>query len=171
MLVKHILRRGNEAIHAFKKSMNDVICGKIIHVAKMATKNESSVDFDFAVCSTYIPYIKRNIFFIQCTPYSCGVYHIWFNSNQIPVQLYLILDLRDKVWLVYRAFTHRSRGGCTFSKATDHYSKTIQYNIPEIIIPEMKLKEQTIVCFCTLQKSNILEMNIAVRIRTHTHKD
>ena len=57
----------------------------------------------------------------QHTPHSCGVYHIWFPSNQIPVQLYLILDLRDKVWLVYRAFKHRSRGGCTFSKATDHY--------------------------------------------------
>ena len=57
----------------------------------------------------------------QHTPHSCGVYHIWFPSNQIPVQLYLILDLRDKVWLVYRAFKHRSRGGCTFSKATDQY--------------------------------------------------
>ena len=45
-------------IHAFNKSgrhlefsMNDVIRGKIIHVAKMATKNESSADDDFAVCS------------------------------------------------------------------------------------------------------------------------
>ena len=45
-------------IHAFNKSghhlelsMNDVIRGKIIHVAKMATKDESSVDVDFAVCS------------------------------------------------------------------------------------------------------------------------
>ena len=34
---------------------------------------------------------------------SCGVYNIWFPSNQIPVQFYLTLDLRDKVWLVYRA--------------------------------------------------------------------
>ena len=31
--------------------MNDVIRGKIIHVAKMAIKDESSVDVDFAVCS------------------------------------------------------------------------------------------------------------------------
>ena len=31
--------------------MNDVIRGKIIRVAKMATKDESSVDDDFAVCS------------------------------------------------------------------------------------------------------------------------
>ena len=31
--------------------MNDVIRGKIIHVAKMATKDESSVDVDFTVCS------------------------------------------------------------------------------------------------------------------------
>ena len=45
-------------IHAFNKSgrhlefsTNDVIRGKIIHVAKMATKDESSVDVDFAVCS------------------------------------------------------------------------------------------------------------------------
>ena len=45
-------------IHAFNKSgrhlelsMNDVIRGKIIHVAKMATKGENSVDVDFAVCS------------------------------------------------------------------------------------------------------------------------
>ena len=38
------------------------------------------------------------------TSHSCGVYHIWFPLNQIPVQL--ILYLRDKVWLVYRAFKH-----------------------------------------------------------------
>ena len=55
------------------------------------------------------------------TPHSCGVYHIWFPSNQIPIQLRLILDLRDKVWLVYRAFKHRSREGFSLSKATDHY--------------------------------------------------
>ena len=50
--------------------MNDVIRGKITHVAKMATKCESSVDVDFAVCSykkeCFLLYIKRNIFFIQC---------------------------------------------------------------------------------------------------------
>ena len=39
----------------------------------------------------------------QNTPHSFGVYHIWFPSDQIPVQLYLTLDLRDKVWLMYRA--------------------------------------------------------------------
>ena len=42
----------------------------------------------------------------QHTPHSCGVYHIWFPSNQILVQLHLILDVRHKVWLVYRAFKH-----------------------------------------------------------------
>ena len=42
----------------------------------------------------------------QHTPHSYGVYHIWFPSNKIPVELYLIVDLRDKVWLVYRAFKH-----------------------------------------------------------------
>ena len=31
--------------------MKDVIRRKIIHVAKMATKDESSVDVNFAVCS------------------------------------------------------------------------------------------------------------------------
>ena len=48
----------NQTIHAFNKSgchlefsMADVICRKIIPVAKMATKHESSVDVDFAVCS------------------------------------------------------------------------------------------------------------------------
>ena len=55
-------------IHAFTKSgrhlefsMNDVIRGKIIHVAKMATKDESSVDVDFAVCS----YKKECFYFIS----------------------------------------------------------------------------------------------------------
>ena len=48
----------NFFLHAFNKSgrhlefsMNDVFRGKIIHVAKMATKDEGSVDVDFAVCS------------------------------------------------------------------------------------------------------------------------
>ena len=64
-------------IHAFNKSerhlefsMNDVIRGKIIHVAKMATKDEISVGVDFAVCSKkkgmFLLYIKRNIFFLKC---------------------------------------------------------------------------------------------------------
>ena len=39
--------------------MNDVIRGKIIHVAKMATKDESSVDVDFAACS----YKKKCFYF------------------------------------------------------------------------------------------------------------
>ena len=41
--------------------MNDVIRGKIIHVAKMATKDEISVDVDFAVCS----YKKECFYFIS----------------------------------------------------------------------------------------------------------
>ena len=55
-------------IHAFNKSgrhlefpTNDVIRGKIIHVAKMATKDESSVDVDFAVCS----YKKESFYFMS----------------------------------------------------------------------------------------------------------
>ena len=60
-------------IHAFNKSgrhlefsMNDVIRGKIIHVAKMATKDEISVDVDFSVCSykkECFYFISRGIFF------------------------------------------------------------------------------------------------------------
>ena len=42
-------------------SMNDVIRGKIIHVAKLATKDESSVDVDFAMCS----YKKECFYFIS----------------------------------------------------------------------------------------------------------
>ena len=55
-------------IHAFNKSgrhlefsKNDVIRGKIIHVAKMATKDENSVDVDFAVCS----YKKKCFYFLS----------------------------------------------------------------------------------------------------------
>ena len=64
-------------IHAFNKSgghlafsMNDVIRGKILHVAKMATKDESSADVDFAVCSykkDCFYFRSRGTFsFIQC---------------------------------------------------------------------------------------------------------
>ena len=41
--------------------MIDVIRGKITHVAKMATKDEISVDADFAVCS----YKKECFYFIS----------------------------------------------------------------------------------------------------------
>ena len=65
-----LLSTGNimEIIHAFNKSgrhlefsMNDVIRGKIMHVVKMATKDESSVDVDFAVSS----YKKECFYFIS----------------------------------------------------------------------------------------------------------
>ena len=68
--MKHFLQI--QHIHAFNKSgrhlefsMNDVIRGKIIHVAKMATKDDSSVDVDFAVCSCKkkcFYFISRGIF-------------------------------------------------------------------------------------------------------------
>ena len=55
-------------IHAFNKSgchlefsIADIIRGKTIHVAKMATKDESSVEVDFAVCS----YKKECFYFIS----------------------------------------------------------------------------------------------------------
>ena len=40
--------------------MNDVIRGKIIHMAKMATKDDSSVDVDFALlhCYYFLPVIE-----------------------------------------------------------------------------------------------------------------
>ena len=41
--------------------MNDVVHGKIIHVAKMATKDESSINVDFAECS----YKKKCFYFIS----------------------------------------------------------------------------------------------------------
>ena len=62
-------------IHAFNKSgrhlefsMNDVIRGKIMHVAKMATEYESSVDVDFAVCSykkDWFYFISRGMLSLQ----------------------------------------------------------------------------------------------------------
>ena len=53
--------RFNKSGRHLEFSMNDVIRGKIIHVAKMATKDESSVDVDFAVCS----YKKDCFYFIS----------------------------------------------------------------------------------------------------------
>ena len=53
-------------------SMNDVIRGMIIHVAKLATKDESFVDVDFAVCSNkkecfyFISRGLSSVFFTQC---------------------------------------------------------------------------------------------------------
>ena len=45
--------------------MNDVIRGKIIQVPKMTTKDDSSVDVDFAVCSykkEFFYFTSRGIF-------------------------------------------------------------------------------------------------------------
>ena len=62
------------AIHAFNKSgrhlefsINDVIRGKIIRVVKMATKDKSSVDVDFEVCSCKkecFYFLSRGIFYL-----------------------------------------------------------------------------------------------------------
>ena len=67
-------------IHAFNKSgrhlefpMNDVIRGKIIHVAKMATKDESSVDVDFAVCS-----YKKDCFYFIISRGIFSLYNVFF---------------------------------------------------------------------------------------------
>ena len=69
-------------------SMNDVIRGKIIDVAKMAIKDESSVDVDFAVGSYkkecfYFISMKRNIFFIQCL-YGYVIITLKLSSKDIP---------------------------------------------------------------------------------------
>ena len=82
------------SIHAFNKSgrhlefsMNDVIRGKIIHVAKMATKDESSVDVDFAVCS----YKKECFYFI-----SIGIFSLYnvlcYRNFKAFVQRYSWID-------------------------------------------------------------------------------
>ena len=62
-------------IHAFNKSgrhlefsMNDVIRGKVMHVAKMTAEDESSVDVDFAVCSykkDWFYFISRGMLSLQ----------------------------------------------------------------------------------------------------------
>ena len=61
LVPEHQVWTAPEFIHAFNKfgrhlefSINDVIHGKIMHAAKMATKDESSVDVDFVVlCSVF----------------------------------------------------------------------------------------------------------------------
>ena len=61
--------------------MNDVIRGKIIHVAKMATKDESSVEVDFAVCS----YKKECFYFNYQEEYFLFTMSLWVcyrNSNK-----------------------------------------------------------------------------------------
>ena len=68
--MKHFLQI--QHIHAFNKSgrhlefsMNDVIRGKILHAAEMATKDESSVDVDFIICSNKkecFYFVSRGIF-------------------------------------------------------------------------------------------------------------
>ena len=76
-------------------------------------------------------HLAQHTSLLCCLPY----YLVSLESDSCSTSSYL--DVRDKVWLVYRALKHRSRGGCTFSKATDHYLKTIQYNTPELIIPNL----------------------------------
>ena len=58
---------------------DDVICGKLIHVAKMATKGESSVDVDFAVCS----YKKECFYFISRKIFS--LYNVFMEKVRIKV--------------------------------------------------------------------------------------
>ena len=92
-------------IHAFNKSgrhlefsMNDVIRGKIIHVAKMATKDEISVDVDFAVCSK-----KRNVFALYQEEYFLSTMSLWvcYRNFKAFVQRYSwIDDIEDKRELI-----------------------------------------------------------------------
>ena len=79
--------------------MNDVIRGKIIHVAKIAAKDESSVDVDFAVCS----YKKECFYFISRGIFS--LYNVFmgmfYRNFKAVVQRYsLIDDIEDKRELI-----------------------------------------------------------------------
>ena len=69
--------------------MNDVIRGKIIHVAKMATKDESSVDVDFAVCS-----YKRTVFTLYQEEYFLYTMSLWvcYRNFKAFVQRYSWID-------------------------------------------------------------------------------
>ena len=92
-------------IHAFNKSerhlefsMNDVIRGKIIHVAKMATKDEISVDVDFAVCSK-----KRNVFALYQEEYFLSKMSLWVcyrNFKAFVLRHSWIDDIEDKRELI-----------------------------------------------------------------------
>ena len=69
--------------------MNDVIRGKIIHVAKMATKDESSVDVDFAVCS-----YKKECFSLYQEEYFLHTMYLWvcYRNLKAFVQRYSWID-------------------------------------------------------------------------------
>ena len=72
-------------------SMNEVIRGKIIHVAKLAIKDESSVGVDFAVCS----YKKECFYFISRGIFS--LYNVFmgmlsYRNFKVFVQRYSSID-------------------------------------------------------------------------------
>ena len=81
-------------IHAFNKSgrhlefsMNNVICGKIMHVAKMATGDESSVDVYFAVCS-----YKRIVFTLYQEEYFLYRMSLWVCYRNFKAFVQSLLD-------------------------------------------------------------------------------
>ena len=80
-------------IHTFNKSgrhlefsMNDIIRGKIIHVAKMVTKDETLLTLILQcvrIKRNVFTYIKRNIFFIQCL-YAYVIVTLKLSCKDIP---------------------------------------------------------------------------------------
>ena len=116
--------------------MNDVIRVKIIRVAKMATKDESFVDVDFAVCSykkeCFYFYIKRNIFFIQCLYTMSLCYrnfkafvqrHSWINDIGGKRELILMPKKGElKLWLTSTDTSLTSSQVIFFSNGFDTFS-------------------------------------------------
>ena len=93
----HRLTSSQVLIHAFNKSwrhlefsMNDIIRGKIIHVAKMATKDESSFDVDGV-------HIKRNVFTLYQEEYFLYTMSLWvcYRNSKAFVQRYSWIDVNE----------------------------------------------------------------------------
>ena len=78
--------------------MNDVIRGKIIHVAKMTTKDESSVDVDFSVCS-----YKKECSTLYQEEYFLYTMSLWVcdrNFKAVVQRYSWIDDIEDKLELI-----------------------------------------------------------------------
>ena len=74
--------------------MNDVIRGKIIHVAKMATKDEISVDVDLQCV-----HLKRNVFTLYQEENFLCTMSLWVcyrNFKAFVQRYYWIDDIEDK---------------------------------------------------------------------------
>ena len=72
----------------------------------------------------------------QNTPNSCGVYHIWFPSNQIPVQLFLLWILGIRYGFCIGPLNSHRGEAARFQKLPTTFKR--KYNTSEVIIPKMK---------------------------------